>query len=193
MQVPVEWHVYIIPGFMYVACLFFLCPGALRQELKEWLVDKPIGLLAITLLSFLAGVASNYVLINVIRPVAVCLGWLDKPVALDELALSQANPDQAQLLKNAYLSMLFPRSLVPALFLSLLFWLPPVWRAKFENTARTRRIIFKLMITVLSVALPLIFLLQYKNSKTAFEDLKTAEIQSLSSGNTVRQPTSTNR
>jgi hypothetical protein len=188
MQVPVEWHVYIIPGFMYVTCLFFLCPAALREELKGWLVDKPIGLVAIILASYLLGVASNHFLVRVGAPIAVSLGLLPpslpQPKPADEVFLYQNANILAQAFKNAYLSMLFSRSVLFALIPLGVLCLCHLWK---ERTS-ARRVIFNCVVTVVLVALPVIFTLQWMESKETFQKLYDKASEFVSSANTSKQP-----
>jgi hypothetical protein len=197
MQVPVEWHVYIIPGFMYVTCLFFLCPAALRQELKGWLVDKPIGLVAIILASYLLGVASNHFLVRVGAPIAVWLGLLPpslpQPKPTDEVFLYQNANILAQAFKNAYLSMLFSRSVFFALIPLGVLCLWHILRVTFKERTSAWRVIFNCLVTVLVIALPVIFRLQWMESKGTFQKLYDRASEFVSSANTSKQPGSTNQ
>ena len=120
MPIPGDWFAYIIPGFLYLVFAYCVLPGALRENLWPH-IGSATALAAIVVAAFFVGLIQNFLIADVLRPIAERLGFLGAGSSLKptvELAMRSHSSHLAGMQKESYQTMLFLRStIIPTLLL----------------------------------------------------------------------------
>jgi len=95
MNFPIEWHVYIIPGFVFCCSIYFAFDQEKREKIVNFIEGKQIvSLIIITFISYLLGLIANIIISEWIRPLIVKLnvGYINSSLIYtikDEVTVTQ--------------------------------------------------------------------------------------------------------
>jgi|GEM_PF-5673966 len=180
MQYPSDWFVYIIPGFLYLSCIYFRCSWTYKERINELLIKTPVGLAVTIILSFIVGIATNWIIVNILRPICVYIGWLPTMPPFNtgnEVLVAQNKAPLSKLVENSYHTMLCLRSLVIPLAIFVPIGIYHIWYIKKKDA----KLIFKILVSIIIIFTPVIIFIQWEKSRIDYNNIRIEESKYINS------------
>jgi hypothetical protein len=116
---PLEWHIYIVPGIVYLLSIYFKWKEQIDVYLDN--SDTFVNAAIILFIAFFIGYLINYFIIKILRRISFIEKYLDNkvnkiiPFEIDEQIklLQWATVEQMKAYNGLYYHMLLIRSLIP--------------------------------------------------------------------------------
>ncbi len=168
MQMPIDWYVYVVPGFLYLTLLYLIFPQELANVIQD---HSAIGVAVVIVASYLLGVLSNHVIIKIVRPIFQVIIKIIRSIFKcfremppvhymsieNHIQLKKVEPILAQLHKDAYQSMLFSRSILVPLFFLTILGICKVWKLAMGKLEGIHPCVVKVIISILLLGVSFIF------------------------------------